>query len=95
MKKILITGGAGFVGFHLASKFINEGHNVCILDNFARPNEDKEFNKLQQNKNLTFIQKDASNENTWLSLPNNEFDIIYHLRNIPSFFNRYLNLYIQ
>ena len=79
MKKILITGGAGFVGFHLASKFINEGHNVCILDNFARPNEDKEFNKLQQNKNLTFIQKDASNENTWLSLPNNEFDIIYHL----------------
>lgn len=79
MKKILITGGAGFVGFHLASKFIDEGHNVCILDNFARPNEDKEFNKLKQNKNLTFVQKDASNENTWLNLPNNEFDIIYHL----------------
>ena len=54
MKNILITGGAGFVGFHLASKFINEGNKVSILDNFARPNEDSEFSSLQKNKNLTF-----------------------------------------
>tara|TARA_R110000822_G_scaffold129646_2_gene265879 strand:- start:7892 stop:8890 length:999 start_codon:yes stop_codon:yes gene_type:complete len=79
MKNILITGGAGFVGFHLASKFINEGNKVSILDNFARPNEDSEFSSLQKNKNLTFIQKDVAKENTWLDLPIEEYDIIYHL----------------
>jgi UDP-glucose 4-epimerase len=79
MKNILITGGAGFVGFHLASKLIGEGNKVSILDNFARPNEDEEFSNLQKNKNLTFIQKDAALESTWLDLPIDKFDIIYHL----------------
>lgn len=33
-KKILITGGAGFVGSHLADKLMMEGHEVIVLDNF-------------------------------------------------------------
>jgi len=32
--KVLITGGAGFIGFHLAAKFKKEGHDVVCLDNF-------------------------------------------------------------
>ena len=32
--KILITGGAGFVGSHLADRLIKEGHQVTVLDNF-------------------------------------------------------------
>lgn len=34
MKRILITGGAGFVGSHLCERLINEGHDVICLDNF-------------------------------------------------------------
>ena len=34
MAKICITGGAGFIAFHLASKLINQGHNVIAFDNF-------------------------------------------------------------
>ena len=34
LKKILVTGGAGFIGSHLCSKLINEGHEVICLDNF-------------------------------------------------------------
>jgi UDP-glucuronate decarboxylase len=33
-KKILITGGAGFVGSHLCDKLMMEGHEVTVLDNF-------------------------------------------------------------
>src|SRR3989304_1506200 len=34
MKKILITGGAGFIGSHLCDKLLNEGHEVICLDNY-------------------------------------------------------------
>jgi len=34
MKKILITGGAGFIGSHLSDKLLNEGNEVICLDNY-------------------------------------------------------------
>ena len=33
-EKILITGGAGFIGSNIAKKLINEGHQITIFDNF-------------------------------------------------------------
>lgn len=32
--RIVVTGGAGFIGGHLAETFVQEGHNVTVLDNF-------------------------------------------------------------
>ncbi|MFA4973042.1 MAG: NAD-dependent epimerase/dehydratase family protein [bacterium] len=34
--KILITGGAGFIGSHIADAYINDGHNVVVLDDLSR-----------------------------------------------------------
>ena len=34
MKRILVTGGAGFIGSHLCERLLNEGHEVTCLDNF-------------------------------------------------------------
>ena len=34
MKKILVTGGAGFIGSHLCERLINDGHEVICLDNY-------------------------------------------------------------
>lgn len=34
MKRILVSGGAGFIGSHLCTRLINEGYNVICLDNF-------------------------------------------------------------
>ena len=35
MAKILITGGAGFVGSHLAERLVSEGHDVISYDNYV------------------------------------------------------------
>ena len=46
--KILITGGAGFIGSNLAKRLVNDGHNLVVLDSLLRGNKlDKDtFNKL-------------------------------------------------
>ena len=35
-KKILITGGAGFIGSHIAKHLVDKNHNVTIVDNLSR-----------------------------------------------------------
>ena len=40
MKKILITGGAGFIGSHLCERLLNEGNEVICLDNFFTGSKD-------------------------------------------------------
>ena len=38
ISKILITGGLGFIGHHLAIKLSKKGHKIAVLDNLSRPN---------------------------------------------------------
>ena len=42
MKRILVSGGAGFIGSHLCTRLINEGHDVICLDNFL-PDQKKYY----------------------------------------------------
>ncbi|KKU45819.1 MAG: UDP-glucuronic acid decarboxylase 1 [Microgenomates group bacterium GW2011_GWC2_46_7] len=43
MGKILITGGAGFIGSHLCDRFIADGHEVICIDNFLSGSRDNPF----------------------------------------------------
>jgi len=51
-ERILITGGAGFIGSHVADVFIKKGHKVVIIDNLSRGT------KKNVNKNAKFYQLD-------------------------------------
>lgn len=57
MKKILITGGSGFLGFKLAEKLIIDGENVRIFDNNFRGN----FDKFKNFKKLEIVKGDIRN----------------------------------
>jgi len=46
--KILITGGAGFIGCNSAKYFLSEGHEVVILDNFSRKGTESNLKWLQE-----------------------------------------------
>ena len=58
--KILITGGAGFIGSHLCDRFIAEGHHVLCVDNFITGNESN-VGHLLSNPTFQLIRHNISN----------------------------------
>jgi UDP-N-acetylglucosamine/UDP-N-acetylgalactosamine 4-epimerase len=56
-KKILITGGAGFIGSNLCEYFINKGHNVRCLDNLSTGFK-KNIESLLSNDQFEFVEGD-------------------------------------
>lgn len=72
--RILVTGGAGFVGSHLVDRFINEGHKVVAMDNLITGNADNLKHHFG-NSNFEFIHHDVSN---FIHVAGN-LDGIFHL----------------
>ena len=81
MRKILVTGGAGFIGTNLIKRLISEGHNVESIDNY--------------DSGLVSNHVDGCNYHTGdiesIYLMDKDFDMIYHLAGLsriqPSFKN--------
>ncbi len=73
--RILITGGAGFIGSHLAENFLSKGNQVAILDNFA---SGKRRNLEGLEQSLTIHEGDIRNSELVDSLVSNS-DVIIHL----------------
>ena len=81
--KILITGGAGFIGSHLALRLIAEGHSVTVLDSLSPqihgPNPDETSPLYASIKNLVrFVKGSVCDKNSWAyCLPGQ--DLVVHL----------------
>lgn len=73
--RVLVTGGAGFVGSHLCDALLAGGHNVIALDNFATGRL-VNIQHLRDEPRFRLVQADAT-EPPPLDLP--PFDRIYHL----------------
>ncbi len=60
MGRVLITGGAGFIGSHLCERFLADGDHVICMDNFLTGSPDN-VAPLMKNPRFTFIQQDVTN----------------------------------
>lgn len=80
MKRILVTGGAGFIGSHTVDLLLNQGMEVVVIDNLAS-------GKLSYlnlfNPQLRFIQMDVKNDKT-LRQELARCDAVLHLAALPS-----------
>ena len=59
MKRILVSGGAGFIGSHLCTRLINEGHDVICLDNFFTGSKDNIIH-LMDNHHFEVVRHDVT-----------------------------------
>ena len=75
--KILITGGAGFIGSHLSERLLKEGHHVVAIDNLSTGSY-QNIEHLVDDKKFTFVF-DTIENTTVLDRIVSEVDLIYHL----------------
>ena len=59
MKRILVNGGAGFIGSHLCTLLVNEGHDVICLDNFFTGSKDN-IKHLMGNHHFEVVRHDVT-----------------------------------
>jgi UDP-glucuronate 4-epimerase len=81
MNRILITGAAGFIGFHISHRLLSEGKSVVGIDAMLN-NNDLWIKKirlkiLSQFKNFVFVESLINDKS--LELLNNSFDLIIHM----------------
>src|SRR5262245_58569586 len=75
--RYLITGGAGFIGSHLAERLLGAGHVVTALDNLSTGRESN-LAAVRSSPNFQFIHDSVENEGT-AAIAVSQCDVIYHL----------------
>ena len=79
--RILITGGAGFIGLHLARHMVSNGYKVDLVDNFARGIKDLDLETLLSQESVSLIPLDLSDQESMMILGSG-YHAIYHLAGI-------------
>ncbi len=75
-KSILVTGGAGFIGSHLAIHLVNQGHRVTVLDNLSGGY----IQNLGEPISANFVRGDILDQELLAQLfEKHKFDVVYHL----------------
>jgi CDP-paratose 2-epimerase len=79
--RILITGGAGFIGVNSAHHFAKKGHNVVIFDNLSRAGSPKNLEWIKSECKVTFFKGDLRKFVDLVDVFSNKgkFDLILHL----------------
>ena len=79
--RVLITGGAGFIGYHLASSHATRGDAVILLDNLFKTEgvADLDFQELLAHPSVRFLQHDLTRPLPESSVVPDALDVVYHL----------------
>ena len=83
--RILVTGGAGFIGSHLCERLISEGHTVTVIDNFST-GRTQNLAEIEGDEGLTIIEGSILDTQLLGSLINVS-DYIFHLAAAVGVFN--------
>lgn len=78
MSKILITGGTGFIGYHLAKQLSKKDNKIVLVDNFFRSEEDEDLIELLKKPNIKLIEADLTLPESWDKI-GSDYDCVYHL----------------
>ncbi|MFC1768261.1 SDR family oxidoreductase [Nanoarchaeota archaeon] len=76
-KRVLVTGGAGFIGSHLVDRLLSEGYEVIVLDNFSNGREEN-LSHQKENQNLTVHNVDVSDFNV-IEQHFKDVEYVFHL----------------
>ena len=94
MQNILVTGGAGYIGFHTSNFLLEKSYNIFILDNFSNSKKknieflEKKYNKFK--KNFYFFEKDIKSYDAiksifnYASSINKPIDAVIHFAGLKS-----------
>ncbi len=77
MKRVLITGGAGFLGFNLARYLVSKGCSVVVYDNKSRRGSEKSFHRLNQLLGIECVTGSLDDFGDFYRT-RGSFDVIYH-----------------
>jgi len=77
--RVLVTGGAGFIGSHLCDRFVDEGHEVIAMDNLVTGRKDN-IAHLERSSRFQFIHHDVTE---YIHIEGT-LDAILHLASLPS-----------
>ncbi|MFW6211230.1 MAG: SDR family NAD(P)-dependent oxidoreductase, partial [bacterium] len=77
--RILITGGAGFIGSNTAERFLKKGHTVDVFDNLSRKGTDWNLKQLEKNPDMNFIKGDITKYSEIKNVfENGKYDMVMH-----------------
>ncbi len=78
--KVLVTGGAGFIGSHLVDSLMSAGSKVCVVDNLSTGNLTN-LKQWHHNQDFSFLNIDLTKPLD--ALRGEQYDVIYHLAANP------------
>jgi len=75
--RVLVTGGAGFIGSHLAERLLKEGHKVAVVDNLSTGSLEN-IENFKEHPKFDFVESDIRNAELMEGLVE-KCDVVFHL----------------
>lgn len=80
--KVLVTGGAGFIGSHLVAHLVTKGYDVIVIDNLSSGNYEYIRSYVDEG-DVTYLRADLKEFNDTLLSAFKDVDVVYHLAANP------------
>jgi UDP-glucose 4-epimerase len=78
MTKVLLTGGAGFIGSHLGRRLAESGYEIDLVDDFSRGSNDDVITLLQRSGSVRLLERDLRQPGA-LDDADDDYDYVVHL----------------